>query len=95
VAYYKLYVGETKYVDVISVDRLPRRLAKRFISLMEKILHLLKIDIDCLTPAFEREQGDQIGRIFACWAIIYFRHCFENYTISSNFWATFSTVKVL
>jgi hypothetical protein len=34
-------------------------------------------------------QGDQIGRIFAQWAIVYFGQWFEIYIISANFWATF------
>jgi hypothetical protein len=35
------------------------------------------------------DQGDQIGRIFAQWAIVYFGQWFENYIQSANFWATF------
>jgi hypothetical protein len=38
------------------------------------------------------KQGDQIERIFANWAIVYFGQCFENYQRSTNSWATFSTV---
>jgi hypothetical protein len=34
-----------------------------------------------------QHQGDQIGRIFAFWVIVYFGH-FKKYTISPNFWAT-------
>jgi hypothetical protein len=34
---------------------------------------------------FSYEQGDQIGRIFAHWAIVYFGQCFENYSSSANF----------
>jgi hypothetical protein len=33
-------------------------------------------------------QGDQIGQIFAYWAIVYFGQFFENDIISPNFWAT-------
>jgi hypothetical protein len=36
-----------------------------------------------------RKQGDQIGRIFAQWAIAYFGQWFENYRSSAYFWATF------
>jgi hypothetical protein len=32
------------------------------------------------------EQGDQIGRIFAYWAIVYCGLCFENCRSSANFW---------
>jgi hypothetical protein len=35
-------------------------------------------------------KGDQIGRIFAHWVIVYFGHLFENYRTSTNFWGTFS-----
>jgi hypothetical protein len=35
-------------------------------------------------------QGDQIGRIFTQWAIVYFGQWFENYRSSPNFLATFS-----
>jgi hypothetical protein len=41
------------------------------------------------------KQGDQIGRILANWAIIYFGQVFENYRISTKFLATFSTVKII
>jgi hypothetical protein len=34
-------------------------------------------------------QGDQIGRIFAYWAIVFFGQFIENYRISANSWATF------
>jgi hypothetical protein len=34
-------------------------------------------------------QGDQIGRIFAFWAIVFFGQNLENYRNSANFWATF------
>jgi hypothetical protein len=34
-------------------------------------------------------QGDQIGPIFAHWAIVIFVHFFENDRRSTNFWATF------
>jgi hypothetical protein len=40
-------------------------------------------------------QGDQIGRIFAPWVIVYFGQFFENYRSSPHFWSTFSTVKVM
>jgi hypothetical protein len=34
-------------------------------------------------------QGDRIELIFAYWVIVYFKHCYENYRSSANFWATF------
>jgi hypothetical protein len=34
------------------------------------------------------KQGDQIGRIIAHWAIVYFGQVFENYTSGPNFLAT-------
>jgi hypothetical protein len=34
-------------------------------------------------------QGDQIGRIFASWVIVFLRQFFENYKSSPDFWATF------
>jgi hypothetical protein len=34
-------------------------------------------------------QGDQIGRIFAYWAIVFFGQFFENYRRGTNSWATF------
>jgi hypothetical protein len=34
-------------------------------------------------------QGDQIGRIFACWAIVYSGQVFENYKSNPNCWAIF------
>jgi hypothetical protein len=37
-------------------------------------------------------QGGQ-GRIFAYWAIIFFRQFFENYRLSKHFWAIFSPRK--
>jgi hypothetical protein len=42
------------------------------------------------------QQGDQIGRIFAYWAVVYFG-CFLKITKvpSANYWATFSTVQVM
>jgi hypothetical protein len=33
-------------------------------------------------------QGDQIGRILAHWAAVYFGQFFENYRSSPNFWST-------
>jgi hypothetical protein len=42
--------------------------------------YLQKIDLS---------QGDQIGRIFAQWPIVYFEQCFENYKSSPNYSATF------
>jgi hypothetical protein len=36
-------------------------------------------------------QSDQIGRILACWAIVYFGQLFENFISSPNFWDIFST----
>jgi hypothetical protein len=38
-------------------------------------------------------QGDQNGRFFATWVVVYFWHFFENYRRSANYWATFSTVQ--
>jgi hypothetical protein len=35
------------------------------------------------------DQGDQIGRIFACWATVYFGQCFENYRSGAKMWTTF------
>jgi hypothetical protein len=40
-----------------------------------------------------RTQGDQIGRVFAYWVIVYFGK-FENYKSSPNFGATFSYGKL-
>jgi hypothetical protein len=37
-----------------------------------------------------KDQGDQIGRIFAYWALVYFGLFFENYISSTNSLATFS-----
>jgi hypothetical protein len=37
-------------------------------------------------------QGDQIGRIFAFWAVAYLGQWFENYRNSAIFWATFMYV---
>jgi hypothetical protein len=34
-------------------------------------------------------QGDQIGRVFAQWEIVYFGQWFKNYRSSAHFWATF------
>jgi hypothetical protein len=38
---------------------------------------------------FGQNQGDQIGRIFAYWSIIYFGLYFETYRCNANFWTTF------
>jgi hypothetical protein len=35
------------------------------------------------------KQGDQVGRIFAYWVVVFLVKCFENYRCSTNFWATF------
>jgi hypothetical protein len=35
------------------------------------------------------DQGDQIGRIFAYWTIVFFDQFIENYTSSANSWAAF------
>jgi hypothetical protein len=35
------------------------------------------------------EQGDQIGRIFAFWVIVFFGQLFENFQSSANFRAFF------
>jgi hypothetical protein len=38
-------------------------------------------------------QGDQIGRIFACWAIVYlWASLFENYLSSPKFWQLFNSI---
>jgi hypothetical protein len=37
-----------------------------------------------------REQGDQIGRIFAQWVIVYFGQFYKDYRSNPNFWATLS-----
>jgi hypothetical protein len=42
-----------------------------------------------------QRQSDQIGRIFAHWAIVYFGHFFENYNVGPNFGLHFPTVKTL
>jgi hypothetical protein len=40
-----------------------------------------------LQLALDSKQGDQIGRIFACWAIIFLVQFFKNYRSNPNFWA--------
>jgi hypothetical protein len=35
-------------------------------------------------------QGEQIVRIFAYWAIVYFEHFYENYRSGKNFWGSFA-----
>jgi hypothetical protein len=40
------------------------------------------------------QEGDQIGRIFAHWAIVFFGQFFEHYRSSPNFPATFIHKKV-
>jgi hypothetical protein len=40
-------------------------------------------------------QGDQIGRIFAQWAIVYYGQFFENYRSSRHFCATFPLNKLI
>jgi hypothetical protein len=42
----------------------------------------------------DRNQGDQIGRIFAQWANVYFGQYFEKHKSDPNFWATFSEDEV-
>jgi hypothetical protein len=34
-------------------------------------------------------QGDQIGRIFAYWSIVFVEQCYEKFSSSPDFWATF------
>jgi hypothetical protein len=34
-------------------------------------------------------QGDQIGRFFAAWVIVFFGQFFVNYRLSPNFWGYF------
>jgi hypothetical protein len=41
-----------------------------------------------------KEQGDQIGRIFANWAIVYFGQLYENFRISPHFGPFFFSVKL-
>jgi hypothetical protein len=41
------------------------------------------------------KQGDQIGRIFAIWALVYFGQFFLNYQSNQYFWLLFPTVKVM
>jgi hypothetical protein len=41
------------------------------------------------TLFFYLNQGDQIGRIFAFWVIVYFEQFFENYKNNPNFCAAF------
>jgi hypothetical protein len=41
------------------------------------------------------DQGDQTGRIFAHWAIVYFEQFWENYKSTPNFRLHFSTVRVM
>jgi hypothetical protein len=36
-----------------------------------------------------RHQGDQIGRIFALWAIAHFGQLFEMTEVAQNFWGLF------
>jgi hypothetical protein len=43
-------------------------------------------------PDLASGKGDQIGRIFAYWAIAYFGQIFENYKISGNFLILLNTV---
>jgi hypothetical protein len=52
-----------------------------------------------LEPYFEKlngahSHGDQIGRIFDFWAIVFFRQFHSKYERSPNFRATIITVKV-
>jgi hypothetical protein len=42
-----------------------------------------------------QKQGDQIGRIFAYWAIANLASFFENYRRSTNFGSLFPVVKVM
>jgi hypothetical protein len=39
------------------------------------------------------DQGDQIGRIFAYWTIVFFGQFLENCKSSPQIFATFSTIK--
>jgi hypothetical protein len=63
----------------------------------------LEEDFGNASPAWElrsvslwraNEQGEQIGPIFACWAIVCFGQSFENVKSSQNVLA-FSTVEVI
>jgi hypothetical protein len=44
-----------------------------------------------IRPCFRNSQGqgDQIGRIFAYWAIVHLCQFYDNNRISQNFWTTF------
>jgi hypothetical protein len=44
---------------------------------------------------FVAEQSDQIGRIFAAWATVYFGHFLKIKKLAHISGATFSTVKVM
>jgi hypothetical protein len=46
--------------------------------------------INDLTPSEKTwEQGDQIGRIFTYWSVVFFRQFIENYRSNSNSKAAF------
>jgi hypothetical protein len=68
--------------------------------------NILKFDLNANTPSGnpdqrqertlcwlkEERQGDQIGRKFAQWVIVYFGQWFENYRSNAHLWLIFSTV---
>jgi hypothetical protein len=48
-----------------------------------------------LLPQDDAGQGDQIGRIFANWVIVYFGQFYENYKSSTHILGIFSAVKFI
>jgi hypothetical protein len=53
-------------------------------------LHTLRrFIIESARTVLSLEQGDQIGRIFVYWVIVYFGQFVENYRSSPNIWTTF------
>jgi hypothetical protein len=42
--------------------------------------------MDCTKTVSRTKQGDQIGRTFVQWVIVYFRQFSENYKSSPHFW---------
>jgi hypothetical protein len=48
-----------------------------------------------LMSSVQSNQGEQIGRIFAHWAVVYFGQFLKSCRNSSNFGATFSMVQVV
>jgi hypothetical protein len=50
---------------------------------------------EIFTLMLNLRQGDQIGRIFANWAIVLFRHCFKITEVAQMFGQLFSQGKML